>query len=110
MKCTLCKSDAVQFLDLGKQPLANKYPKKEEFEAEDFFPVKDFFCPNCMSVQLGTAVSRERLFEDDVCPSSVNTGLVRQYEAFAKALSLAKFVVDIGSNDGISLNPLKELG
>ncbi|OGG72684.1 methyltransferase [Candidatus Kaiserbacteria bacterium RIFCSPLOWO2_01_FULL_53_17] len=111
MHCRLCLDEnTLEFLDLGKQPLANKYPKKEEFEAEDFFPVKVFFCPNCKSVQLGTAVSRERMFEDYFYLSSVNTGLVRQYEAFAKTLSLAKFVVDIGSNDGISLKPLKELG
>ncbi|MFZ2555305.1 MAG: class I SAM-dependent methyltransferase [Minisyncoccia bacterium] len=111
MQCRLCHHDDMrEFLDLGKQPLANKYPSKEEFATEDFFPVHVFFCPACKSVQLGTAVSRERMFEDYFYLSSVNTGLVTQYEALAQTLSDAKFVVDIGSNDGISLRPLKKMG
>ncbi|MEK7509235.1 MAG: class I SAM-dependent methyltransferase [Patescibacteria group bacterium] len=111
MHCRLCRHEnTLEFLDLGKQPLANKYPKKEEFETEDFFPVKVFFCPECKSVQLGTQVSRERMFEDYFYLSSVNTGLVKQYEVFAKTLADSRFVVDIGSNDGILLKPLKEMG
>ena len=110
MKCALCKSDATEFLDLGKQPLANKYPRKEEFEKENFFPLTVFFCPTCKNVQLGTIISRERMFEDYYYLSSVNPGLVRHFEALAKKISSAKFVVDIGSNDGILIKPLKELG
>ncbi len=111
MQCRLChREDPLEFLDLGMQPLANKYPKLEEFVTEDFFRVKVFFCPNCKSVQLGTEVSRERMFVDYFYLSSVNTGLVKQYEDFAKTLVGSKFVVDIGSNDGISLKPLKEMG
>ncbi|OGG80044.1 methyltransferase [Candidatus Kaiserbacteria bacterium RIFCSPLOWO2_01_FULL_54_13] len=110
MQCLLCKSEPVEFLDLGKQPLANKYPKKEDFEKEDFFPLTVHFCPACKNVQLGTVISRERMFEDYYYLSSVNQALVRHFEQLAKKLSKAKFVVDIGSNDGILLKPLKELG
>lgn len=111
MKCRLCHSEnAFEFLDLGRQPLANKYPKKEELASEEFFGVQVFFCANCKSVQLGVAVSRERMFEDYYYLASVNVGLVQQYEVFAQTLANAKFVVDIGSNDGISLRPLKALG
>lgn len=111
MQCRLCHDEnPLEFLDLGEQPLANKYPNEKEFATEDFFPVKVFFCPTCKSVQLGIAISRERMFEDYFYLSSVNTGLVTQYEALAQTLSDAKFVVDIGSNDGISLRPLKRMG
>lgn len=111
MQCRLCSyENPLEFLDLGKQPLANKYPSENEFATEDFFPVKVFFCSSCKSVQLGTTISRERMFEDYFYLSSVNTGLVKHYEEFARTLSHAKFVVDIGSNDGISLKPLKEMG
>jgi len=81
-----------------------------EFESEDFFPLAVFFCTNCKNVQLGTIVSRKRMFEDYYYLSSVNPGLVRHFERMAKDLAGAKFVVDIGSNDGILLKPLKELG
>ena len=82
MTCSLCYHDkSVEFLNLGRQPLANKYPKTEEdLKAEDFFPLALFFCTNCKNVQLGTIVSRERMFEDYYYLSSVNPGLVRHFE------------------------------
>jgi SAM-dependent methyltransferase len=111
MNCQLCGHEhPVKFLDLGSQPLANKYPTREQFEAEDFYPLAMFFCPRCKNVQLGTVVSRERMFEDYYYLSSVNAGLVRHFEGLAKKLAGARFVVDVGSNDGILLKPLKELG
>ena len=111
MQCLLCRQDtATEFLHLGTQPLANKYPKKEHFATEDFFPLQVLFCTACKNVQLGTIVSRERMFEDYYYLSSVNQGLVRHFEALAKQIKNAQFVVDIGSNDGILLKPLKELG
>jgi SAM-dependent methyltransferase len=112
MKCNLClKETAIEFLNLGNQPLANKYPaSKEQFSQEDFFPLAVFFCTTCKNVQLGTIVSRERMFEDYYYLSSVNPGLVRHFEALAQDMVSSKFVVDIGSNDGILLKPLKERG
>jgi hypothetical protein len=111
MKCDLCyKDSAVEFLDLGLQPLANKYPTQDMFASEDFYSLKIFFCTNCKNVQLGLKVSRERMFEDYYYLSSVNPGLVRHFNAFAKELADRKFVIDVGSNDGILLKPLKEMG
>src|SRR3989344_5547552 len=111
MKCALCLQDtSVSFLDLGKQPLANKYPREADFATEDFFPMEVFFCPECKNVQLGTMISRERMFEDYYYLSSVNPGLVRHFESLAEKFAGAQFVVDIGSNDGILLRPLKARG
>lgn len=111
MKCLLCfQENPAEFLNLGRQPLANKYPKKEEFNKEDFFSLAMLFCFHCKNVQLKTLVSRERMFVDYYYLSSVNPALVRHFEELAKKISGAKFVVDIGSNDGILLKPLKKLG
>lgn len=111
LKCQLCGHDhAIEFLDLGQQPLANKYPTEAQFKTEDFFPLAMYFCTRCKNVQLGTIVSRERMFEDYYYLSSVNAGLVRHFEKLAKKLAGAQFIVDVGSNDGILLKPLKELG
>jgi len=110
-RCDLCyKNELVEFLNLGSQPLANKYPKDTDFATEDFFPLTIHFCNNCKNVQLGTIVSRSRMFEDYYYLSSVNPGLVRHFNEWAKKFVNEKFVVDIGSNDGIFLKPLKELG
>ena len=111
MDCLLClEKNPIELLNLGNQPLANKYPKQEDFEREDFFPLSILSCTRCKNVQLGTLVSRERMFVDYYYLSSVNPGLVRHFERLAEELRSARFVVDIGSNDGILLKPLKELG
>jgi SAM-dependent methyltransferase len=111
MECSLCRRGILQeVLNLGKQPLANKYPTADQFAAEEFFDLDVLFCPRCKNVQLGTVISRARMFEDYYYLSSVNAGLVRHFEALAEKLKDAKFVVDIGSNDGILLAPLKRLG
>lgn len=111
MQCRICRNATAEpFLDLGMQPLANKYPREVDFLSEDFFPLQVFFCTTCKNVQLGTIVPRERMFEDYYYLSSVNRGLVQHFEALAKKIEDAQFVVDIGSNDGILLKPLKKLG
>lgn len=111
MKCNLCLEEkSFDFLDLGQQPMANKYPTYGTFDAEQFFRVKVYFCPRCKNMQLDTLVSRDTMFVDYYYLSSVNEGLVKHYEAFAQTLKGSHFVVDIGSNDGISLKPLKEMG
>lgn len=110
MKCSLCSGESFDFLDLGQQPMANKYPMDVN-DKEDFFHVKVYFCPDCKNIQLDTTVSRETMFVDYYYLSSVNKALVKHYEDFAhKKLKKCNFVVDVGSNDGISLKPLKEMG
>lgn len=110
MICSLCLGLSFEFLDLGQQPMANKYPVDADAK-EEFFQVKVYFCPNCKNIQLDTAVSRETMFVDYYYLSSVNKALVEHYEDFAHTkLKDCKFVVDVGSNDGISLKPLQEMG
>lgn len=110
MICSLCQHESFEFLDLGSQPMANKYPVSAS-DKEDFFRVKVYFCPSCKNIQLDTTVSRETMFVDYYYLSSVNKALVEHYEKFAReSLKDCKFVVDVGSNDGISLKPLKEMG
>ncbi|MBI3251396.1 MAG: class I SAM-dependent methyltransferase [Candidatus Andersenbacteria bacterium] len=109
--CLLChQNTAVEVLNLGSQPLANKYPRETDFSSEDFVPLQVMFCTSCKNVQLSNLVSRSRMFEDYYYLSSVNPGLVRHFNNLAQKLKTAQFVVDIGSNDGILLQPLKDLG
>lgn len=112
MKCQLCSAENFEFLELGRQPMANKYPKDlSDFADEKFYCLKVYFCPSCKNIQLDTQVSRETMFVDYYYLSSVNAALVKHYETFArKKLKKAQFVVDVGSNDGILIKPLKEMG
>lgn len=111
MICDLCKEqDLVIFLDLGQMPLANKYPNLEQIKDEKKYPLQVCFCENCKNVQLSHKIPRTVMFEDYYYLSSVNLGLVRYFEGLAKQIKDSNFIVDIGSNDGILLKPLKELG
>ena len=111
MKCRVCNSKKIsEVLNLGKQPLANKYPKnKKEIINEKKFNLKIIFCSTCRSAQIKKIINRNILFEDYYYLSSVNKKLKEHFSVLADKLRKYKFVVDIGSNDGILLNPLKKL-
>ena len=111
MKCKICNSNKIsEVLDLGKQPLANKYPKNfTQIKNEKKFSLKILFCTFCKSAQIKKIVDRNLLFEDYYYLSSVNKKLRQHFENFSKKLTKYNFIVDIGSNDGILLKPLKKL-
>ena len=111
MKCRICDSSKIsEVLDLGKQPLANKYPKSlKQIKNEKKFSLKILFCKNCKSAQIKKIVDRNILFEDYYYLSSVNKKLRQHFESLSKKVKKYKFIVDIGSNDGILLKPLKKL-
>ena len=50
------------------------------------------------------------MFSDYYYLSSVNKKLVDHFNKLAKKIKNNKFIIDIGSNDGILLKPLKKLG
>ena len=110
MKCKICESKNIsEVINLGKQPLANKYPKnKNEIIKEKKFNLKILFCNKCKAAQIKKIINRKYLFEDYYYLSSVNKKLRIHFEKLATKLTKYKFVVDIGSNDGILLKPLKK--
>ena len=60
MKCRICRSEKVsEVINLGKQPLANKYPKnKDELKKEKKFNLKIIFCQSCRSGQIKKIIDR----------------------------------------------------
>ncbi len=111
MRCKICNSSSIyEVIDLGKQPLANKYPKnKYEIIKEKKFNLKILFCKICKSAQIKKIIDRKYLFENYYYLSSINKKLKEHFEKLAKSMTKYKFVVDIGSNDGVLLKPLKKL-
>lgn len=111
MKCRICGDDCSYLARLKKQPLANKYPVDQEAIAkEKFWNLDALICSNCYAGQLSEILSRDELFQDYYYLSSVNTELVEHFNDLASKLHESKFVLDIGSNDGVLLRPLKERG
>lgn len=112
-KCIVCDRELAPTFSLGMQPMANKYPKSlsdinNEFRAE----MNVYFCDDCGYANIPCPVERSVFFEDYYYLSSVNKELNNHFVDLAEEIYQRKFdfVVDVGSNDGILLRPLKERG
>ncbi len=111
--CIVCHAQLAPTFSLGLQPLANKYPKSQfdkdnEFKAE----MNVYFCEDCGYANVPCSVDRSVFFEEYYYLSSVNKELNSHFIDLAEEIYKRKFnfVVDVGSNDGILLRPLKERG
>ena len=109
MKCRICHSEKiVEVIDLGKQPLANKYPKnKFQVKNEKKFSLKILFCKNCRSGQIKKIINRNILFEDYYYLSSVNKKLKEHFAKLAFKIKKYNFVVDVSLMMVSCLNLLK---
>ncbi len=108
-KCIVCEAKIDEIKSLGLQPLANKYPKdKNEIQNEFISSMSVHYCDNCLYVNLPCNISRDIFFEDYYYLSSVNRELVDHFDSLAHEINNfgSKFVLDIGSNDGILLSKL----
>lgn len=114
--CRMCKSKKLKkVIKLSPTPPANAFLNKNELkEKEPFFPLQVNFCQSCGQLQLTHVVSPELLFRDYVYVSSTSPVFIAHFEEYAKdiikrfKLNKRSFVVDIGSNDGILLKPVKK--
>ena len=111
-QCRICKNSDVKLLvELGKQPFANKYPKDEDAFSDELLAfLRVDFCNRCFCAQIPEVHSRTQMFEDYYYLSSVNTELVSHFRSLSSYLKKFEFVLDIGSNDGVLLKPLKDQG
>ena len=74
MQCRICNSkDLFKVFNLGKQPLANKYPKNlKEIKKEKKYNLTVYFCKSCKSAQIKNIISRDIMFKEYFYLSSVN--------------------------------------
>ena len=114
MNCRLCQSAQIApCFSLGAQPLANKYPLDSyEMKNEHLHDMDLNYCSSCRSLQITQIISRTEMFEDYYYLSSVNPELVQHFRKMAEQIADRghTFVVDIGSNDGVLLQPLSDHG
>ncbi|RJQ34466.1 class I SAM-dependent methyltransferase [Candidatus Parcubacteria bacterium] len=113
--CRICKGpDLVKILALGDHPPVDNFLSEKDIAREKRYPLDVFFCRACNLVQLLDVVSPEELFHGDYAYfSSASEPLVRHFEQYAsdlrqRFLSDGDLVVDIGSNDGVLLQFLKD--
>ena len=108
--CLVCKTPIEPFIDFGRMPIANGFLGKDDFEKEWFFNLRVGYCATCHMVQLTELVDRERMFHDQYAFfSSTSTRMAEHFKRFADEVKQSwgdekdPFVVEIGSNDGITL-------
>jgi hypothetical protein len=107
--CRVCTGQRlVKVLDLGKQPLANRF-LKEQHEEEAAYPLDVFLCSDCGHAELGTIVDREAIFSDYIYVSAANPTLSDHFKKYVEDVKRRvptwrdELIVEIGSNDGILL-------
>ncbi len=114
----MCKSKNLKlFFDLGETALANSFLKKEELDKlEPKYPLRVFFCEDCGLSQLIDIVDPSVLFRNYVYFSSGMPKLSDHFRNYAEevvnnfAKSKDDLVVELGSNDGILIGAIKEMG
>ena len=93
-----------EFLDLGRQPIANKFLKEDEINDEFFFDLKVVFDEETKLVSMKDFVKPELMFNEDYkYNTSLSTPMVNHFKETAIMLD-ERFkpnkVLEIGSNDG----------
>lgn len=116
--CRLCGSkNLVNIWSFGQTPLANSYVRQEDTnQPEVFAPLEVVQCQTCHLVQLRHVVDPVVLFANYLYVSSTSPTFIRHFHDYAERLisyfklTSSDLVVDVGSNDGILLQPLKQRG
>ena len=114
-ECRVCGGGFNHYLSLGLSPLANNLNDKKNAKNE-LYPLDLNFCKQCFNSQLSVVVPPEKMFNNYLYLSSTSKQFRDHFINFAKkikkdlSLSSNSTVVDIGSNDGIFLDPIQNLG
>lgn len=117
--CRICgSSELFKFLSLGETPLADAFVEKENLnKPEPKYPLDVAVCKDCGLVMLVNIIPPEVLFGDTYAfytsgsPQAVIHFRKYAHEMMERFPDLAKkLTIDIASNDGVLLRPLKEMG
>ncbi len=110
-KCRFCGHPLEDvFVNLGMSPLSNAYVKPEGLRnAEAFYPLTAYVCPECFLVQLEEFESPKEIFSDYAYFSSYSQSWLEHCSRYADRitdrlrLSAHSLVTEIASNDGYLL-------
>ncbi len=115
ISCRVCGGGFVHYLSLGLSPLANNLNDTKN-EINDLYPLDLNYCKDCSNSQLSVVVPPEKMFKKYLYLSSTSKQFRSHFKNIAEELKKDlklknnSLVVDVGSNDGIFLKPIKELG
>jgi nucleoside-diphosphate-sugar epimerase/SAM-dependent methyltransferase len=116
ISCRVCKNQNLdRIISLGFVPLANNLASSKNSSVEAY-PLEMNFCKNCLNGQLSYTVNQNKLFDKYLYLSSTSQAFKHHFEIAAKKyiqklkLNTNSKILDIGSNDGIALEPFKKFG
>lgn len=118
MNCRICNNKyLIEFCQLGTQPLANSFIKKEDLsKKEKVFPLNLCLCQKCGLVQLSDVVPAKLMFKNYLYIPSASKTRIEHFNELATTikdmlnLNENDLAVDIGSNDGSLLEVYTQLG
>lgn len=115
-RCRVCGNTHLQgVVDLGMSPLANNLLDSADQHC-DMYPLELEYCSECYNAQLSIVVPAPEMFDNYLYVSSTSPVFRKHFEDAAARyiqefnLTSDSLVLDIGSNDGVFLKPLKEQG
>ena len=114
--CRLCTGNFFEkTLKLKSTPPANElYPTKDSAKKAEKFPLEVVMCQKCRHVQLKHIVSPKRLFDDYVYKSGTSKFFNEHFDSLASKIAsefpVNKYVLVVGSNDGVLLTSLNKRG
>ena len=104
-------------LDLGNQPWANGFLKKDECGNEPKYPLQLVYCREPQLLQLSYFVPKEVMFKDHSYISGTTRTLISHFYKLAEENSTQfnldkenDIILDIGGNDGSQLEQYQKLG
>lgn len=111
-ECAICSNPELRVvMDYGPVPLAGDFPLREQLKNNQKYNLSLQFCSKCGLLQTGSMINEDLLFKEYRYMSSV--GLTEHFKAVAAQIK-SKFnprkILEIGSNDGVLLRPLSDLG
>ena len=114
--CRSCGNvNLKRVISLGYQPLANNLLSKKDQNCE-LYPLEVNYCDKCHNCQLSVSVDPKKMFSNYLYTSSTSESFRNHFrlaaEKYLKEFRLnpkKSFIIDIGSNDGVALEPFKKL-
>ncbi|MDD3205479.1 MAG: class I SAM-dependent methyltransferase [Lachnospiraceae bacterium] len=118
MRCRICNSENLEsVIDLGQQPWANDFIKKEHIGEEPFYPLRVVYCHDCHAAQLDYTVKKEVMFGNHTYLTGATKTTSEHFKRVAQRVDEEFFsnrkdksVLDIGSNDGTQLLHYQNMG
>lgn len=113
--CSFCDSTSMkEIINFGEVALAGGFLKETQFDIEQKYPLRVYFCENCFAVQVVDKINPQVLFEDYFYFSSSIRTLQEHFKNYAQEVTSrflipeSSTVVEFGCNDGILLKPLAD--